>query len=757
MSRTAATSLLSTSLKSRLHGFSQTSRWLPISQSSHISKVVRASSTVTESLPRLANPPYRDTLPSDIATSSKVTLDHFPVGEKGILIDDDPITSFAATDQDLINAILIQGAASESPFSPLWTATIDPAFAFLCLRRRPSYLPFLRNVWPYLERLHQEFQPAMVFQLLVTDLLLLNPDPDGLRRLLELEAKGHGLLRSSHIASVFSHIRIAMATDKLPPLSRESSEYLSAALMEEGEVDMLPDAWRSLFATITSWDPESAWRSFQIVLYLVKRDAVDDALRLVQILVARGLIPEAAFQRSNPRHPRAKALLVQSVILRCCLDFKIYVHAQSVAEDLAGTMEESEVSTSVSDLLLETCRATIAAYKTEEISWAGSFLRRLACIEGFPSIPASLVDAYIEVAYPSDAVNFFSSLPESTRPIISPHSILRLATGKRERTNLLDLMPFVNRLPSASFLAQRQGFLKCLAHARLARLVRSLYHAWAPSFKLDADLMLALVRCLSSAKAPDVNADGRPLSPRRQKAYFNDLAQSTNTIITDFGRLAIPSLENRFALAQAKLLAGDPDSAQLILANIDVSDPALPLLINTLASSDMFTAAKMINLSVNAGNPLGSTAHVVSRACADGRWSSLRGVKLSSLPEDERREVSILRRICVRKFDSVMSELSKGTTVSQATSVALITRCMGMEKWAVAVQAWKMAVAVYPSQPEIFLPLGFTLLRKMRELNGEDEGEDPFDLMEGEDPKTRLAIVTEHLLRLPLKPVVVQR
>ncbi|CAD6583894.1 MAG: hypothetical protein TREMPRED_003673 [Tremellales sp. Tagirdzhanova-0007] len=719
-----------------------------------MSTLVRSLSTVTESLPNLANPPFRDTLPSDFATSSKVTLDHFPVGEKGILIDDDPITSFAATDQDLMNAILIDGAVSDSPFSPQWTATIDPAFAFLCLRGRSSYLPFLRNVWPYLERLRQVLQPAMVFHLLVTDLLLWNPDPGGLRQLLELEANGNGLLRSGHIASVFSHIRTDIATDKSPPLSRESSEYLAVALMEEDEIDMLPDAWRNLFATTTSWEAESAWKLFQIILHLVQRDGVDDALRLVQVLVAGGLIPEAAFKKSNPRHPKAKALLVQSVILRCCLDFKIYDRAQSVAEEMAGTMEESEVSSLVSNLLLETCRATIAAYKTEEISWAGSFLRRLACIDGFPLIPASLVDAFIEVVYPPEAVNFFSSIPESKRPTISPHSILRLASGKRERTNLLGLMPFVNRLPSANFLAQRPGFLMCLAHARLARLARSLYHTWAGSFKFDADLMLELVRCFVSAEAPGVKVDGRPLSPRRQKAYLNDLAQSTHKIITDFNRLANPSLENRFALAQAKLLAGDPDSAQLILSKVDVSDPALPLLIDTLACTDMFLAAKIIRLSATAGNPLGSTADVVSRACASGRWSSLRGVKLSSLPADERREVSILRRICVRKFDSVLSELSGGSTVSATTLIALVTRSMGIGKTAVAMEAWNMAVMAYPSQPDIFLPLGYTLLRKLRELNGEDMLEDTLGMMEEEDPKIRLVTITEHLHRLSSKPMM---
>jgi hypothetical protein len=709
----------------------RTSRRIQRSRLQPLAAVVHSFATVSESLPRLANPPYRDTLPSSPATSSKVTLDQFPVGEKGILIDDDPITSFGATDQDLINAILLNGGPSSgSPLSLQWASTIDPAFAFLCLRRRSSYFPFLQIVSPHLKRLHEQFRPALVFQLLATDLLLWNPDHRGFRELLELEALGNGHLRSSHIVSIFNLVRAALNTGTLPPLSRKASMHVLRSLIAEGEIEMIPDAWRGLFA-ISAWEPEAAWALFSIVLHLVRHDAVDTALPLVQLLVERGLISESAFKKSNPRHPKAKVLLVQSIVLRSCLEFKLYLRSQRIAEDLVDTMESSELSTSATELLLETCRATIAAKKTEEIAWAGGFMQRLAELNGFPSLPASLFDAYIDSVSDTEAVRFFKSLPEAKRPTPSPRSILSLASGQRTRANLLELMQYVNRIPPANFLAQRAAFLRCLADAGLPRLVRTCYHTWASSFTLDADLMLSLVRCLASTSRPVLSDKVHPASSQQREAARNELAKSASSIIGDFKRVASSSLEDQLALARAYLLAKDTESAQRILSRLDASNSRLIQLIDELALTDTPAAVQIMRLSAELDRPLGSVAAMISRACNTGHWEILSGCRLSDIPKDERPEFSVLQSIRQGKVDKALRDLKRSRDISPTTYDALIARSGLAEKWMVSSKTWEMAIDAHPEHPEVFAVQGYALLNKLRSLLGGEDRKSDRDVCRG--------------------------
>lgn len=707
--------------------------------------IPRSLATAVETLLPLANPPYRNTLPSSFATSSKVTLDAFPVGDTGVLIDDDPIASFGASDQDLINAILLSSAPFGSPYSLQWTSTIDPAFAFLCLRRRSTYVPFLRIVWPYLKRLHEQFQPSTVFQLLVTDLLLWNPDKRGLGQLLELEAVGEGHLRSNHIASIFNLVKADLLDGALPTLSRKACMLVSKALIAEDEIDMLPEAWRVLFA-ITPWQPEGAWALFNIILHIVRRDGVDVALPLVQLLVERGLVHESAFGKSNRKHPKAKVLLVQSVILRCCLEFKLYVRAQRVGEELVDTMESSEVSSAASELLLETCRATISGRNHDELAWAGDFMERLAKLPGFPTLPASLVNAYMESVPSPIAVQVYLSLPQSKRPTPSPQSILALAAGRPTRTFLLELMPLVSRIPPADFIAQRPAFLGYLAEAGLPRLVRMLYPIWKDTFTLNPDLMLSLVRCFASAVSPPANDKGHAMGLKQQSEHREDLLQSAHPIITDFERYAGSSLEECLALIRAKLLVKDLESAQRLISRLDATDSHLAQLLDSLATEDIAAAIEIVRLALDGGNPLGSIAAMISRACAAGRWDLLLRIPYSQVPTEEKKEIRILESIRKGKVVSALQHLGATSTAAPTTYLALVSRAISLEKWGIAINAWTLAVGVI-SQSTSLVEVGKRLVRRINAALEEDSDETATLEDEG-DTAVRIEAVRKNLSRL---------
>lgn len=697
----------------------------------------------------LINPPDRDTLPSTIATSSKVTLDQFPVGENGILIEDDPITSFGAADQDLFDAILLVGSSPGDPFSFQWASTIDPIFAFLCLRRRPSYLHFLQMVKSDLKRLHETFRPSTLFQLLVTDLLLWNPETSGLADILELEAGGEGHLRSSHIATIYDLIRGDLKAGALPPLSRKASSFVAKALIEADEIETLPDAWRGLFA-VTTWTPDGAWALFNIILHLIRRDSIDSAMPLVKLLVDHGLVPESAFNRSNPRHPKATVLLVQSLILRSCLDLKLYVRAQKVAEDVLRTMESSEMAAAAVELLLETCRSVIAARKTEEVGWVGTFLPRLASLDLSLSLPASLIDAYIEAVSSSEARRFFTALPEAKRPLPSPRSINTLASGRPSKDNLLELMPYVNRYPAADFMAQRPGFIRCLANAGLARLARSLYHPWASSFRLDPDLMLALVRCFAKADPPETNAKGFATSARQRKDFREDFLRSARNIISGFEQLDTASSVDRFAAARAHILIRETESAKRALRAIDTTDPQLTPLIDALASKDPTAALLIMGLATEVDNPMGSVAAMVSRACASGHWSILRVVRPSYLSEAEKQEISILNSIRSGKvnkaFDILKAAVAKSFEVFPTTFLALINRSTSSGRWQVADETWMMAIEACPRHLDVFVDPGYDLLDKLAHKLGVEQI--PAIAQTGESDAAKVDMVKEQLRSL---------
>jgi hypothetical protein len=166
-------------------------------------------------------------MPQPLATSSKITLDHplhaplpftlphVPPSERSDPAL--PILLNYASDDELINSLQSSttDSGSSNPFnlSINWTSTIDPALAYLTLRSRPAFTPFLsdRDLGRNIEQIYGALRPSGLHQRLVSDLLLRNPDPRLLAKIIDMDANGlkarsFDNLRTSLITAIYSHL-----------------------------------------------------------------------------------------------------------------------------------------------------------------------------------------------------------------------------------------------------------------------------------------------------------------------------------------------------------------------------------------------------------------------------------------------------------------------------------------------------------------------------------------------------------------------
>ena len=426
------------------------------------------------------------------------------------------------------------------------------------------------------------------------------------------------------------------------------------------------------------------------------------------------------------------------MVLRCCLGLKLYGHAQKIADELLGTMERSWTTTSTSELLLETCRVAIAGRRHQQVIWAGSTLKRLTMIEDFPPLPSSVLNLYIDQIHDSAALDFYTSIPKPKRPCPSPRNILRLAAAaQRSKPILLELLHDINRIPPDDFIAQRPGFLRCLADAGLVPVVQGLYAAWADSFILNADLMSSIVRCFVSRQ--DKRSVMKPAGPRSRKGIIIEngpIASAVHKVLRDFQAIAITSADH-LALARAHLMVNDPTSARRALSALDSSDPHIPKLFGDLAMTDPVAAFDITGLAAAAQLPIGMTAAIVSQTCAKGRWDVLQAATKRAMSPSDEREISILRLIRAGTVHSALQEVQDARNdkieVSAQTYRLLLSRAVVGRHWAMALGVFEMVSEEGEEDVAMFAKHGSVLLSIRSENVDPDDDSDMMAMAESQD------------------------
>ena len=513
-------------------------------------------------------------------------------------------------------------------------------------------------------------------QLLASDLLLRNGDPRVMKEVLENDVKGKTSLRSSVLVSIYKHILPSLSSRKLSPLSGKANLLVANALMQEGDTALLPQVFDDLYSTFV-WNPAKAWDVFSIILYLTRMGQADEALVMLQRLVQDDHLPRNAIGRSNPTHPEAVTLLIQSIIVRSCLEFKLYDRAQDATEDLFGTLERSVLSSHTTELLYETCRSAIAGHRQDQIVWAGSLLIRFAHLPKAPTLPSSIINNYLDHVRGQRTLDFYDSLPESHQPP-SPINIIRIAKYGSKPALYLRLLKDINRLEPTAFIGQRATFLHCLVKARLHEEVSALYDAWSRTFTLTSDLLLSIIVLLVR------KVDG-PAAKHRAfcEQVLNDFINRPATLASD----------DQVALASAYVHLGMTFDATKILQSLTEHDVDLQDYVDKLAESDPPHAYDFTYTAMNAGVPVNPPVKTIISACISGQWGLLS--LASKRPPNDESSSSIL---------SILSEIRAGRVTSAANGLnhmnqigsplpcgvyrALVTHAMLYRKWEMVLKVW---------------------------------------------------------------------
>ncbi|KAK4687015.1 hypothetical protein P7C73_g3095, partial [Tremellales sp. Uapishka_1] len=417
---------------------------------------------------------------SPFASTSKLTLDRIP-----FLTHDQDALSFAA-DEDLINVLLSK---------PTWTQSIDPAAAYECLRKRQTFSLYLRHLSSsfQIDTIYHSLKPSGLNERLISDLLIHNPDARVLRQLVEFDSQ----LPSSLLASIYKRLVGPLADGAIFPLSRITNKKILKALLAEGDdVDaaLVLRVYHDLLNT-HSWDNQGTWLHLEAILHLLKRSEVDKdvPLRLVKHLLNIGSIPKSSLGKSDPEHPRASTLLVQSVVLRCCLQWNYLERSIAVTQDLVSTLISSgNYSASTIDLVYQalstSLRLPISNFALVER--IGTMLLNLS-----PHIrlPTSLLEAYYDQLAPAQALVFYASLP-TTQASPSPHHLLSFAQQRPDKGQWRRLIKDVTHDPS--FISQRSAFLVLLSNGSKHKDTIRLYDLWRSNLTITPDLVPCLVRSL---------------------------------------------------------------------------------------------------------------------------------------------------------------------------------------------------------------------------------------------------------------------
>jgi hypothetical protein len=424
------------------------------------------------SLQSILPQPFRT--PSPLATSSKITLDHplhtpLPYTLPRIPTSDRsdpalPILLNYASDDELVNSLQSSsaGSASTNPFNLTinWTSTIDPALAYLSLRSRPAFTPFLadRTMSRNIERIYGALRPSGLHQRLVSDLLLRNPDPKVLAKIVEMDANGYKSntfdnLRTSLITAIYSVLPKSVRST----FSRSTNMRISKALVSQGDTDHIPAIFYDLYST-TTWEPEGVWVLLSLILHLTRHQAVEEALPLLQHMIRQQRLPPAALVgKGDPSHPQAPVITVLSIIIRTVLAQQYYERTRHLSSELLGILGQSTYHGPAWELLLEICRVSLVGGSNTEMDFINETLSDMAKIRDSPRLPKSIVNHYVGSVRRRQGAGFFFGIKEEKRPPLTAGNILRLASLREARV-IRKLSGEIQKLPESEWAPCRDAF-----------------------------------------------------------------------------------------------------------------------------------------------------------------------------------------------------------------------------------------------------------------------------------------------------------
>lgn len=439
-------------------------------------------------------------LASPLATTSKVTLDSF------LHEDHNKVYSFLNQErQDLWTALsfagddeLLQAALAPSDAPERSESWLSPSSAYMGLRSSGLFSHHLQVLLPRIRTLYANLRPSGTHQLLVSDLLLRNPDERGLREVLVQESESSDSgdeLRAGLIAQIYTLIAPSLRRRTAPPLPRATLLMVARALRDQHNHDLLPDLFYQL-AHSSNWTPQEIWPMLDISLFLAKNGNAASGLRLLQYPIALGKLPSNALGRSSAKHPEAASLMAQSAVVRTAMAWGMDARAARAADDLIDTMVKSEISPPALDLVYTIVRAAAVSRRDEHIAWAGRTLLRLASEPAFPPIPKPELDIFLSALPTPAALDFYVSLPGHRHAPPDPHHILRLALARPSKPLLRRLVGNLTDSTQGATAAV-PGVLRALASARMLDIVKAVYKRWSTSKVLDSHTIVSLVRAFT--------------------------------------------------------------------------------------------------------------------------------------------------------------------------------------------------------------------------------------------------------------------
>ena len=659
---------------------------------------------------------------SPIATSSDVTLEDFP-----LVPSSDPIIASLtyATDTELIDAVLTEpppkSAKSRryvSPYDLDWKSSIDPAFAYLALRTRPTFNRFIEHIRPRVRVVYDALRSSGMHQLFASDVLMRSGDSIVLRELLEIDGLHRAQWRASATVSIYRHIQPSLASRKLKPLSPHALKAVARALIAEQEAELLPGVFDAIFTRVP-WSKAEAWDMFAIILYMARAGEADAAASMLSKLIEAKYIPKSALGRSDTTHPEAKTLVVQSVIVRCALEMGLFEHIRIAADDLLATLARSKATPTTSELILELCRTSIVGCQRDQVVWAGSFLLRYAHSPGSPPLPSSIINTYMDVAPTPAAVEFYMSLPQDHgRP--SPKNIVRIALARPKRLVLLDLLEEVRKTPDNEFIAQRPVFIAALVKAGEREAVEGLYNVWASQMDLSPSLVISLVKLFGA-----------------EKVHRESHVALLGKIINGYKHSVVDSATLKLVLARAYLAVEETELARETVAHLNSKSREVATYVQQVIQEDPADAYLLLRTL----HPHGSDedffipTNVVVAACYAGHWDALDRLK-SDGERDTAVLVSILKGLRSGRVQYASRRMSEMRERKEKISVdlvkAFVQRASLQGEWGLAVSEWNAGWRSGLSEEERakMLRTGMGLLQAL--FTTLEEGAEEYDAHEAE-------------------------
>jgi len=580
-------------------------------------------------------------------------------------------------------------------------------------------------------------------QLFASDVLIRNGDARVIRELLEMDGEHKKHFRSSAAVSMYEHIRPALESGRIEPLSASANIAMSKALMAEENVDLLPKIYHDLYTTV-EWQPSEAWTFFSIILFMTRHDQIDEALRMLQRLVADERMPTGTSGRSDPTHSEAKTLLVQSMIVRASLEFRLYERIQTAADDLLRTVEKSIVSPYMTELVLQLCRASIVGRIPTQIAWAGSFLLKYANLPNVPPLPSSIINTYLQYCGIGPALEFYLALPENHEPP-SPHAIIRLATARPRRDIMFSLLKDIQKLPPTEFMAQRGRFLQAMIKTNDKESVIGLYEAWKGTFELNPGLVYKIIALLCSTK-------------KSAHEYSEQIRLITRHFWNNVQRKSPGWTVSNLVLTRIYLLRQNPVKASAHIDNagylkdIDVKDPEAKRYIAEMLKEEPGEGYMFVRYLRDKGLDFKLATEEVVNACLRGHWDALDHLRPSpdlDMASTEGsamgRLVAVLRSLRQGKVtsakDRIATMVAKKDDVPILLHRALVVRCAYLKRWFTATQTWLDAYATTLSREDqiVMRKTGIVVIRQLKGSFMIDMSEDEIvtatELLNGEEWK----------------------